>query len=326
MTASVIFTTGNGGAGGIRVISALAAAALCAACAMDAGNAALPPVAGIEVSLTPLDRFDGLDTPGMAPGSGYREPGYAAAVAATGGFVFVMDSSVPALLQLDPVRREFRLLRRFRDATTVGLDVTADLVIRVVDRFDHSVVELDETGWERRRFRDGRVIPVPVDVAVTDWGNTILIADQLSQRLATFDSLSNPTGVMTPTLSPVAVAASIRAIAATDRFVFVLDDAAREVTQLDLYGRPVASYGEDALLAPTALAVDACQRLFVADGHSDGLFVSSPDFQGTGARAALPPELAAAVTDLWIDENLLYVAAGSLGVSILAIDPPCLAP
>jgi len=309
-----------------RVLCVLTALAVSAGCAIEAGEGALPAVAAIEVSLTPVDLFGASFRPGSAPGSGYGQPGYAAAVAAAGGVVFVMDSTVSALLQLDPGRGEFRVLYRFRDATTAGLDVTPDLVIRAVDRFDRSVVELDETGWERRRFRDGRVIPVPVDVADTDWGSTILIADELSQRLATFDSLSNPTGLLTSTLSPVAVAASIRAIAATDRFVFVLDGAGREVTQLDLYGRAVASYGEDALLAPVALTVDACQRLFVADGHRDGLFVSSPDFQGTGARAALPPELVAAVTDLWIDDNLLYVAAGSLGIRVLAIDPPCLLP
>jgi hypothetical protein len=154
----------------------------------------------------------------------------------------------------------------------------------------------------------------------------VLIADELSQRLAMFDAMSNPTGLFITTLSPVAVAASIAAIAATVDSVFVLDAASREVTQLDLNGRPVMTYGEDALLAPVALAVDECRRVFVADGHPGGLFVSSPEFYGSNSRALLPIEITPAVTDLWIDGNTMYVAAGNLGVYVMAVDPPCMEP
>jgi hypothetical protein len=213
-----------------------------------------------------------------------------------------------------------------KDPNTNGLYVSTDQVIEVVDRYNRAVVELDQTGWERRRFMDSRLIPTPVDVTQTNWGSTILIADGISQRLAMFDAMSNPTGLFTTTLSPVAVGASITAIAATVDSVFVLDVASREVTQLDMNGRPVATYGEDALLAPVALAVDECHRLFVADGHAQGLFITSPEFYGTNARAALPPEVAPAVTDLWIDGNTLYVAAGNLGIYMMAVDPPCMGP
>ena len=139
-----------------------------------------------------------------------------------------------------------------------------------------------------------------------------------------FDSLTSPTGVFTSTLSPVTVAASITAIAATDDSVFILDAASREVTQLDLYGRVVGTYGEDSLLAPVAMTVDKCRRVFVADGHPDGLLVTSPDSLGDSSRAAIPQEITPAVTDLWIDGNQLYVAAGAFGVYVLAIEPACM--
>ena len=103
-----------------------------------------------------------------------------------------------------------------------------------------------------------------------------------------------------------------------------MDTASREVTQLDIQGRLVATYGEDDLLAPVAIAADECGRVFVADGHADGLLVSSYEYLGTSFRAALPGEIAAAVTDLWIDGNELYVAAGPFGVHVLAIQPACL--
>jgi hypothetical protein len=213
-----------------------------------------------------------------------------------------------------------------QDPNTNGLHVSIDQIIEVVDHYNSAVIELDQSGWERRRFTDRQLIPTPVDVTQTNWGSTVLVADGVSQRLAMFDAMSNPTGLFTTTLAPVAVAASITAIAATVDSVFVLDSASREVTQLDLNGRAVATYGEDALLAPVALAVDECHRLFVADGHPGGLFVTSPEFYGSSSRAALPPEVTPAVTDLWIDGNTLYMAAGSLGIYIMAVDPPCMGP
>jgi len=296
------------------------------ACAMDAGLGGAPVPAGIDVTLTTLDAFGAGGASTVMPHGGGVQLGYVAAVAASGGFIYVVDSLSSALVRLDPARTEVRVLHPLRDANTRGLYVSVDQIIEVVDRYNRAVVELDPSGWERRRFSDSRLIPAPVDVTQTNWGSTVLIADEISQRLAMFDAMSNPTGLLTTTLSPVAVAASITAIAATADSVFVLDAASREVTQLDLAGRAVATYGEDALLAPLALAVDECQRLFVADGHPGGLFVSSPESYGESARAALPPELGPAVTDLWIDGNTLYVGAGNLGVYILAVDPPCLGP
>jgi DNA-binding beta-propeller fold protein YncE len=296
---------------------------LLTACALESGINEPPPSAGIDVTLTTINEFVGATAPLNAAGEP-QQLGYAAAVAAASGYIFVIDSSVAGLVRLDAARGESRLLHGLDDANTAGLYVTTDLLIYVVDRPNRAVLELSDSGWERRRFSDTKMIPAPVDVTRTNWGATVLIADELTQRLVMFDSLTGPTGSFNSTLSPVAVAASITAIAATDDSVFVLDAASREVTQLDLYGRVAGTYGDDALLAPVAMAVDACQRVFVADGHPDGLLVTSSDSYGMSSRAALPREITPAVTDLWIDGNLLYVAAGAFGLHVLSIEPACM--
>lgn len=306
------------------LVGLLAIACLASACALEPGAIEPPPSAGIDITLTPIREFGGGTMAPLTKNGARQQLGYAAAVAASGGSVFVVDSTVPGLVRIDAARNDVLLMQRLEDAGTSGLYVTTDLIVYVVDRANRAVLELSESGWERRVFADTLLIPAPVDVTKMNWGATVLIADELTQRLATFDSMAGHTGMLTPTLSPVTVAASINAIAATNQFVFVLDSASREVTQLDFYGRPVGTYGEDALLAPVAMAVDECQRVFVADGHPDGLFVSSPDSYGISSRAAVPGEIAPAVTDLWIDGSELYVAAGTFGVHVLAIDPPCL--
>ena len=313
--------------GAVRAcVSTILCAVFLGACAADFADGGDAMVAGIDVTLTPIQTFGAGGTSiGLGRADG-PQLGYATAVAASGGIIYVVDAALSALVQLDTVRAEIRVLRSLRDPNTNGLHVSMDQIIKVIDTYNRAVVELDQSGWERRRFVDSRLIPTPVDVTQTNWGSTVLIADGVSQRLAMFDATSNSIGLFTTTLSPVAVAASITAIAATVDSVFVLDVASREVTQLDMNGRAVATYGEDALLAPVALAVDECNRLFVADGHPGGLFVTSPEFYGSNSRAALPPEVTPAVTDLWIDGNTMYIAAGTRGVYILAVDPPCMGP
>lgn len=310
----------------LDLVALFVAACLVSACALEPGAIEPPPTADIDVTLTPTREFGGGTSAPLTENGKRRQLGYAAAVAASSGSVFVVDSTVPGLVRIDAARNDVQIMQKLADAGTSGLYVTTDLIVYVVDRANRAVLELSESGSERRVFADTLLIPAPVDVTEMNWGATVLIADELTQRLATFDSMASHTGMLNPTLSPVTVAAAINAIASTDQYVFVLDSASREVTQLDLYGRPVGTYGEDALLAPVAMAVDECQRIFVADGHPDGLFVSSPDSYGMSSRAAVPAEIALAVTDLWIDGSELYVAAGPFGVHVLSIDPPCMGP
>ena len=54
--------------------------------------------------------------------------------------------------------------------------------------------------------------------------------------------------------------------------------------------------------------------------------MTSPDFYGSSARAALPTEIVSVITDLWIDGNDLYVAAGVAGVWVMSIEPGCFGP
>ena len=296
------------------------AACFLAACAVEPVDYEAPTV-GIDVTLTTIRDYSS----GVVTSQGdLFQVGYAAAVAAASGQTFVVDASVQGLVRIDDARGEAILLYELADTMTSGVYVTTDLIVYVVDRQNRSVIELDESGWERRRFYDPQLIPAPVDVTETAFGGTVLIADELTQRLAMFDGMANPTGMLASTLSPVTAAASIAAVAATDRHVFVLDRDSREVTQLDLSGRIVATYGEEELQTPVALAVDECERVFVADGHPDGLFVSARSEFGASSRAGLSADIALAVTDLWIVGNELYVAAGAAGVRAFVIDPPCL--
>jgi hypothetical protein len=279
--------------------------------------------AGIEVILTEVGQYgSSLSSIGAGLSDEHRL-GFAGAVAEGGGYIFVVDPSLRALVRVDPEQGTLRILHRLQDPNTAGLYVADDLSVFVVDRSNRAVIQLDSSGSSIRRYHDRRHMPEPIDVTKSNWGSTVLIADDLTQRLVTFDGISNLTGAMSASLTPVEVSVSIRAITATNEFVFVLDDSSREVTQLDLRGRIIDTYGADALGIPAAFAVDDCHRIFVADSHMDGLYVTSTDSFGDGFRAALPENIAQSVTDLWIGGNRLYVAAGAMGIYVFDIFPAC---
>ena len=299
-------------------------AAMFVSCALDSGGYLPGEDPGIDVTLFPVSVIGGSGATSMHANRNIVQLGFASAVAARAGQVFVVDSVARGLVQVGVFGGQLRLIRELRDANTAGLYVTQDLIIYVVDRHDRSVVEISDGGFERRRYADPRLIPAPVDVTEINWGATVVIADELSNRLILFEGLSAPGSLTSSTLSRVMSVASIGAIAASNGSVFVLDTDSREVLQLDLQGRPLAIFGEDVLLAPVAIAADACGRVFIADGHVDGLFVSSYGYQGTNVRAAVPGEIATAITDLWIDSGELYVAAGTFGVYVFSIQPGCL--
>jgi hypothetical protein len=279
--------------------------------------------AGIEVTLTEVSQYGSSLASTGADFSDERRLGFAGAVAEGGGYIFVVDPSLQALVRVDPEHGTVSILHNLQDPNTAGLYVADDLSVFVVDRSNRAVIQLDSSGGSIRKYYDRRHMPEPIDVTKSNWGATVLIADDLTQRLVTFDGISNLTGAMSATLTPVEVSASIRAITATNEFVFVLDDSSLEVPQLDLRGRIIDTYGEDALGIPSAFAVDDCHRIFVADSHIDGLYITSTDSFGDGFRAALPVNIAQSVTDLWVGGNRLYVAAGAMGVYVFDIFPAC---
>jgi DNA-binding beta-propeller fold protein YncE len=249
--------------------------------------------------------------------------GYASAVAARGNDVFVVDQSSGKLVRIDLAMGEVRELIMLDDPNTHGVFVTRDLLIYVVDKANRVVRQLDETGRTLRFFAEPDVMHAPVDVALTDWDNAIVVADALNGNLIMFDLLGGAFDTMGADQQRISLASTMHAIAATTKSVYLLDTGLEEVTRVGLGGNPLGIYGEDELSRPSALAVDRCGRLFVADQSGQGIFVSPSDMILPGSRVPGIGTGYERVTDLWLDEDFLYVAAGAEGIRIFRIEPPC---
>lgn len=293
---------------------------LLGACAVDGFDHTSASVANDQPLSITLGRQIGASVSGP---KNQGNIGFAAAVAARAGYVYIVDSAAGALVQVDPVNSVARPVRRLPDARHHGLHVTADQIVYVVDRSSRSVLQIDETGQVRRALSDERLLPAPIDVAGTTRGSVIVVADELTNELVIFDPFFGPAEVIGDARFPANRAVSITAIAGGADSVFVLDGIQREVLEFDLFGRLIASFGEDDLRVPVALAVDDCNRVVVADGHPAGLYVSGSGPFGRPVRVPLDVAVDSAVTDLWIDGSELYVAAGTGGVQVFFMEPPC---
>jgi len=283
-----------------------------------------------KVTLTFVQRIDSgtvLHTQDFgfgSPTSSSHILGYAAAVAANGNDVFVVDQVSGNVLRINVPTGETRVLANLVDATTHGLFVSQDRSIFVVDKFERAVRQLDDTGRTTRLFVDDILIPTPVDVTETNWGD-IVIADELNSRLVLFKPLASVFDVIGSSMRRLSVAQTLHSVSAVGNSVLVLDSAAGEVMRFNLNGNQVGNYGEDDLVIPTAFAVDQCGRMFVADGSGLGLHVSVPDMMVPPARTEQNTPVPDSITDMWVDGSFLYIAAGSLGIVIYLIEPPCVA-
>jgi len=256
------------------------------------------------------------------PSNSSHTLGYAAAVAANGDDVYVVDQMSGNVLRINVSTGESRILAKLIDPTTHGLFVSRDRSIFVVDKFERAVRQLDDMGRTTRLFSDDNLLPEPVDVTETNWGD-IVIADALNSRLVLFKPLANVFDVIGSNMRRLSVAQTLHAISAIGNSVLVLDSGAGEVMRFNLNGNQIGSYGEDDLVLPTAFAVDQCGRLFVADGSRLGLHVSVLDMMVPPARAQQNTSIPDNITDMWVDGSFLYIAAGSLGISIYLIEPSC---
>ena len=298
----------------------------CGVANLSGTGVALTPAAYAPVTLTPDKQIGSASLLQMQTaevGGPLRavQLGYVSAVAARGNDLFVIDVSRRALLRVNLVSGETRVLTSLADASTAGLYVTMDLNVYVVDKSNRSIRQLDWNGTTIRSYADNASMPAPVDVTLVGRGDKIVVADGIFSQLVIFNRLGGVRGVVGEQSTAAEIAQSITSIAAMGQDVLVLDSQMQEVTVFDLSGNRRATYVEDALRSPTAMAVDRCARVFVADQIAGKIYVGLPDM--TTIEALANDNIVNHITDMWIDGNLLYLAAGADGVKVMHIEPSC---
>jgi len=249
--------------------------------------------------------------------------GSVSALSASGNSLYFLDRGTGEIVHLDLVTMEAKSLAMIRDGSSNGIIATLDGSVFVVDRSSHSIVLWTPFESEPRRLPMGDLFTSPADIALTDWGRSLIAVDDLETRMVVMDLYGNMLRPVESGPLRSSHVTSIRAVGATNEIIVVLDADAGEVVGFDLHGKPVGSFATDELSHATALAVDLCGRFFVADDGKENVYIGFTDMLLPGYRTPAPGLTAASTSDLWTDGSNLYAATESSGIFVYKIDPEC---
>lgn len=249
--------------------------------------------------------------------------GLVSAIAATGNALYFIDQGAGQVVQVDMATMTARPLARLRNANQAGLHADLDGKVYVVDRADRSLLVLDEFYPGVQRLELSTWVGNPVDIAVIDQGQWLLVLDGLEGRVTTLDMFGSASQLMQPELASQSSLASPKAIAATGSGYLVLDGGADQVVGFDLYGKVIGIFASDELSNGQALAADSCGRFYVADAVGGTIYLGFVDMTLPGRRIELQQLANSEISDLWTDDVFLYVATRMDGIHIFLIDPEC---
>ena len=248
-------------------------------------------------------------------------------VAARNDILLVADAGARMIWRYDRPRDALAPFTSFTGSVGeagASLQLGNDLSAWVALPADHQVVQYDLRGQVVRRFASPADAPRPVSVVVPQDRAEILVGDAATARVVIFDPLGGAREVLGGTRP--AMLQSITAMALGPGGLYVLDRVAQQVVLLDRRGVPVEVIGEQQLVQPRALAVDASGRVFVSDDMEQRIKV----FRGRTLLASFggagqAPGRFGRIESMALDGNMLYVADSlNARVEVLLVAPPSL--
>lgn len=283
-------------------LAAAAVLALLAACAevlREAERGAAPVVSSMPAASAPIDllpawnlnavrltRANASAAPPFPPAGGFITFMRPTTLAVQGSELLVADIGRAALLRLDPI-----------SASAIALSVPAlSAQLRFALLPDRSVLVLDGTRAVTLYDRNGALLrslaaaPLdlaqPVDVVWDETRGRLLVADGVHRRLVELRPAALAWRVLPVRDAGGAGLSSIAALAVSARAIYVADPACGCVVMLSPEAQVLGRF-QGELQRPERLAVDAAERVYVADSAARVLrvFVAGRQTQQFAYRA-----------------------------------------
>lgn len=241
-------------------------------------------------------------------------------IAVSGDDLFVADQGLGQLLRVQRGAQTFRAIARLPGRVT-GMVVDPFRKLFLAVPSISAVLQVSAEGATERVIRDAAELGTPVDVAV-DRGQSLFAADGSDARVIVFDRLGQHTAALGERLDAASPFATVNAVAAGARGVYVLDATLRRV-HLYRDGRALGSLALGAdVRAPAALAVDRWDRVFVLDAGAGRVLVL------TGIMSQAPVEVSnlgvtQPILDIWVDEMGDLYTAEPGAVRSFRLPAPC---
>jgi len=234
------------------------------------------------------------------------------AVAARGNFIYVVDAGQNLLYRYS---RDFGKLTTLKDLKTIvtgevtDLYVDRDLSFYITDTDGGRVLHFDREGNLIQIFEDRRNLARPVSVIVDETSGQILIADGFNDDVLVYNRLGILQGAIGARGIEAGQFMNITSITEGPDGIYVTSRLGHRVQVMSHDGDYIKSFQENTVTFPLAIVVDQDKRAFVGDYmdntikvYTDGRLVDKLGGSGAG------PGRFKRITDMWLDEGLLYVA------------------
>ena len=235
------------------------------------------------------------------------------AVAARGNFIYVVDAGQNLLYRYSRDSGRLTVLKDLK-AIVAGevtdLYVDRDLSFYITDTDGGRVLHFDREGNQIQVFEDRRNLARPVSITVDEVTGQILIADGFNDDVLIYNRLGILQGAIGTRGTEAGQFMNITSLTAGPDGVYVTARLGHRVQVLSHDGTYLRSFQENTVTFPLAIVVDQDKRAFVGDYLDDTIKVYADDGRlvdklgGSGAG----PGRFKRITDLWLDEGLLYVA------------------
>lgn len=257
--------------------------------------------------------------------TGFTKLLFVDAVAARGNDIFVADTSQRTIFHIDRAQRSLSKFAFLKGGISTDLYIASDLSVYVIDQSQRQVIQYSRDGRIIRIFENNTALANPVAVVESEELNRVLIADSVAGHIVSFNKLGGLSRIIGQNINIPNPVSNIKDMVSSNGFIYLLDQVARQVSIIDTEGRHLYSIGSQQLKQPVAMAVDYCQRIFVADQFDNSIHVFFDEdhlivFKNYSS-GLYGLEL---LTDIWIDNELLYISDGASGnIKVLRIEGGC---
>jgi hypothetical protein len=259
-------------------------------------------------------------------------------VAARGQDVYVVDSGKAGVFRVNPYSNSLVVVQpQPKPPTWVAPDypqrlpsdhgtklyVAGDRSIYVLDQGKRRILHMSREGYMIQEFQDPSMLTRPVGMTVDESRGVLMVVDATYHNVVAFHQHGRIPYVIVPHDNAVGDLTPVDPVAITTgpEGIYLVDRRKSQVLLMSEDGIILDSFGEGILKQPWTIAVDRQRRVYVGDRLDNSIKVFFggallAQIKGSSLRPALQR-----ISDIWIDEDLLYVAdevTGSVEIMRLA--------
>lgn len=248
------------------------------------------------------------------------------AIAVRGDYLYIVDVGLNEVLRYNRVSQRIERLIELSGLVTsdvADIYVTPDLRIYIADTYGSRVLGFDDRGKKKVEFKNKLNLVRPVAITEEESSGHILVADGEFDHVLSFTPQGELLSAAGGRGNEPGKFLSITTMVRSADTYYVGARVGQRIQALTANGDYLYSFPQDTVVFPTAMAADDEFRLFVGDYmdntikvYERGRFLTSMGGNGVG------PGSFKRVTDLWVDNDLLYVVDSlNSRIQVLKIAP-----